>query len=108
MSSLQTARTIVEQVINDSRAEKIQAVVSNYINKENTAQQGYKISNGGRYRLLICEDFQTNEIVIQRSVEIYEDSINTGRTQTTMHYFERNFDQAAEFIINQLLKHFKE
>lgn len=99
-SSLQTARIIVEQVINDSRTQNIDAVVFSFVHKENSIQQGFRITGAnGDFALHIFEHAEINDIIIERTM------ITSKGVEFSTHVLERDFDKAKEFIINQLLKH---
>lgn len=110
--SLRTAQIIVELVRNDIRTKKIQDImVESYVNKEFALEQGFCISKAttvftiidedNPIRLQICEDKGSDSIVIYKTVY---NPFSQSENQS-IHYFDRNFDKAVDFIFKSLVKH---
>lgn len=107
-SSLATANIVVQLVMNDVVSKNIQATVQSFINPKNSIEQGLSLKKDSHFIqtegvvLNIYESADCNDIIIQR-MELQLGKIGS---KTSIHNFNRDFDSAANYIINQLRKHF--
>jgi hypothetical protein len=105
-SSLATAQIVVQLVLNDVLTKNIQATVQSFVNSKNSVEQGLSIKKDSNFFgidgviLHIYEASDCTDIIIQRSDR------RGDQWKTSFHNFNREFDRAANYIVDQLRKHF--
>lgn len=105
-SSLATAQIVVQLVLNDVLTKNIQATVQSFVNSKNSVEQGLSLKKDSHFYhssgllLHIYEDMSCNDIIIQR------EEIGEIGSRISIHNFNREFDRAANYIVDQLRKHF--